>query len=235
MSFFKDMFSVFKKKELLFLESYKETDGVYTFLFEKEKDLTWKAGQYGLFSITHKKVKNATKPFSIASVPEEQVVKITTRISDQPSEFKKALLELKQGMSMSMGGPVGSFYPTDTSPSLFIAGGIGITPFRAILKQLEAEKNTTEKQIHLIYMDSEKSYLYKDELDGIASGTSIRITYVDSRNDLNEEIDKFIALYNDKATYFIAGAKSMVDSISTYVQNHKIPKKNIKKDSFFGY
>lgn len=46
-------------------------------------------------------------------------------------------------------------------------------------------------------MDSEKSYLYKDEFDGIASGTSIRITNVNSRNDLNEEVDKFIVLYKD--------------------------------------
>lgn len=65
MSFFKDMFSIFKKRELSFLESYKESDGVYTFVFEKDKDLTWRAGQYGLFSITHRAVKNATKPFAL--------------------------------------------------------------------------------------------------------------------------------------------------------------------------
>jgi len=49
MGFFQDALAVFKKKELLFLESRKESDDVYSFLFEKEKDLTWKAGQYGLF------------------------------------------------------------------------------------------------------------------------------------------------------------------------------------------
>ncbi|MBZ9534268.1 hypothetical protein KGR20_08315 [Cytobacillus oceanisediminis] len=74
MSFFQDMIAVFKKRELVFIESYKESEYVYTFVFEKEKDLTWKAGQHGLFSITHKKVKNPTKPFTISSAPSENKI-----------------------------------------------------------------------------------------------------------------------------------------------------------------
>ena len=235
MSFFQDTFSIFKKRELLFLESYKESEDVYTFLFEKEKDLTWKAGQHGLFNITHKKIKNPIRPFTVASAPTENVVRLTMRISDNPSDFKKAMLELKQGMKVKMSGPVGGFYLKDNSPSLLIAGGIGITPFRSILKQIEAEGNAVEKQIQLLYMDSKKSYIYKDELDGIANNTSIRITYLDSRNDLHQEIDKFTNLYKNNGKYFIAGPKSMVDSISAYLQNKNISKRNIKKDAFFGY
>lgn len=132
MSFFQDTLSIFKKKELLFLESYKESEDVHSFLFEKGKDLTWKAGQHGLFTITHKKIKNSTKPFSLASAPIENVVKITVGISDAPSDFKKAMLELKQGMKVSMSGPVGAFYLKENSPPLLIAGGIGITPFMGI-------------------------------------------------------------------------------------------------------
>lgn len=44
MSFFQDALAIFKKRELLLLESYKESEEVYTFLFEKENDLIWKAG-----------------------------------------------------------------------------------------------------------------------------------------------------------------------------------------------
>ncbi|MEI4768046.1 FAD-dependent oxidoreductase [Psychrobacillus sp. FJAT-51614] len=234
MSFFQDSLSIFKKRELLFLESYKESEDVLTFLFEKEKDLTWKAGQHGLFSITHSKVKNPSRPFTIASAPTENNIKLTMRISDNPSDFKKAMLELKQGMKVRMSGPVGSFYLKDDSPSLLIAGGIGITPFRSILKQIEAEGNGSEKQIHLLYMDSKKSYIYKDELDGIANNSSISVTYLDSRNDLHQEIDKFSALYKNNGKYFIAGQKSMVDSISTDLQNNNVSKRNIKKDTFFG-
>ncbi|MFB5661229.1 FAD-dependent oxidoreductase [Alteribacillus sp. HJP-4] len=235
MSFFQDTLAIFKKSELLFLERFQEAEEVYTFQFEKEKDLTWKAGQHGLFNIKHKKIKNAVRPFSVASAPSENVIKVTTRISEEPSDFKKAMLELKQGMKVSMSGPVGSFYLKDANPSLLIAGGIGITPFRSMVKQLEAEENGFENPINLLYMESDKIYLYKDELDGIADNTSINVNYPDSRNELHQEIDKFISLYKNNGKYFVAGPKSMVNSISTHLKNNNISKRNIKKDAFFGY
>ncbi|WP_078382499.1 FAD-dependent oxidoreductase [Sutcliffiella halmapala] len=235
MSFLKDALSIFKKSELLFLERYKESDEVYTFVFEKPKDLTWKAGQHGLFTITHKKIKDSIRPFTVASAPTENNLKITMRISDAPSEFKKAMLELEKGMKVSMSGPVGSFYLKDNSPTLLIAGGIGITPFRAMVKQLEAEGNGAEKQIQLLYMDSKKSYVYKDEFDEIANNMSIRVTYLDSRDDLHHEIDKFHTSFKNNGKYFIAGSKSMVDSITTHLKNNNISKGNIKKDTFRGY
>ena len=43
-------------------------------------------------------------------------------------------------------------------------------------------------------MDSKKSYLFKDELDGMANKTSISVTYLDSRENLHQEIDKFATL-----------------------------------------
>lgn len=235
MSFFKDMVSVFKKKELSFLESRKEAEGVYSFLFEKDRDLTWKAGQYGLFSIAHKSIKNGTRPLSISSAPAENVVQFTTRVTDQPSEFKKALLELQPGMKIKMGGPIGAFSLNDTNPSLLITGGIGITPFRAMLKQIEAEGKRDGKAIQLLYIDSQQSYLFKDELDEIAKKTATSITYLHERDDLHQEIAKFIASYKDSGTFFVAGSKSLVEATSTYIQNQQIPKRNIKKDVFFGY
>ena len=235
MSFFQDTLSIFKKRDLLFLESYKESEDVYTFLFKKEIDLTWKAGQHGLFSITHKKIKNSTKPFTVSSAPTENVVRLTMGIGDNPSDFKKAMLELKQGMNVRMSGPVGSFYLKDNNPSLLIAGGIGITPFRSILKQVEAERNGVEKQIKLLYMDSKKSYIFKDEIDEIANKTSISVTYLDSRENLHQEIDNFAALNKNNGNYFIAGSKTMVDTISIYLRNNNVSKRNIKKDAFYGY
>lgn len=235
MSFFQDMLSIFKKRELLFIESYKESEDVYSFLFEKEKDLTWKAGQHGLFSITHRKIKNHTRPFTLASAPTENIIKITMKINDNPSEFKKAMLELKQGMNISMSGPVGAFYLKNDVPTILIAGGIGITPFRSIVKQLEAEGNDNDKSICLLYYASNKSYIFKDELDRIAMNTSINMTYLDSRSDLHQEIDKFTTLNKNDGKYFIAGPKSMVDSTTSYLQSKNISKRNIKKDSFFGY
>ncbi|WP_079525711.1 FAD-dependent oxidoreductase [Halobacillus hunanensis] len=235
MSFFQDALAMFKKRDLLFLESYKESEDVYTFLFEKENDLNWIAGQHGLFTITHKKIKNKTRPFTVASAPAENVVRITTRISENPSEFKQAMLDMKQGMKINMTGPLGSFNPEDNSPSLLIAGGIGITPFRAILKQIESEGNGTKKPMHLLYLDSNKSFIFKDELDAISKNSSISVTYIDSRDDLYQEIDTYTTLKQGDGKYFIAGPKSMVKSIFGFLKSKQISKKNIKNDVFYGY
>lgn len=186
-----------------------------------------------MFSITHQKVKNPTKPFTISSAPNENVVKITMKIKDNPSDFKKAMLELKQGMTMGMSGPLGSFNADNDRPAVLIAGGIGITPFRSIIKQIESAENPNTKPIHLLYMDSEKSFIFKEELD--ASKASINTAYLDSRDNLQQEIDKLSNLYQNNAQYLIAGPKSMADSIADYLLKSNISKKNIKKDAFYGY
>ncbi len=104
-----------------------------------------------------------------------------------------------------------------------------------MVKQVEAEWNGVEKQIKLLYIDSKKSYLFKNEFDEVANKTSISVTYLDTRENLHQEIDKFANLNNNDGNYFIAGSKSMVDSISTYLLNNNISKRNIKKDAFYGY
>lgn len=235
MGFFQDISPIFKKRALSLVESYKESDDVYTFIFENEKDLYWKAGQHGVFSIIHKKIEKPTRPFSVASDPSENIVKITMEIGDNPSEFKKAMLELKQGMKISMRGPIGPMHKSDNNPALLIAGGIGITPFRAIVKDAEKRGNESTKQLHLLYMDSRASFIYQTELDEIAKNTSLRVNYLTSRDDLYQEIDSFTSKYRNTGTYYLAGSKSMVDSISTYLKSINISKRNIKKDAFIGY
>ncbi|MDQ0157509.1 FAD-dependent oxidoreductase [Robertmurraya andreesenii] len=235
MGIIQDISRILKKRELKFIESYKESEEIHSFIFEKEKDLNWKAGQHGVFSILHKKIQKPTRPFSVASAPEENIVKITMVISEHPSEFKKAMLELSPGMKISMRGPIGPLYLDDKSPSLLIAGGIGVTPFRSILKQIEMVKGGIRNPITLLYMDSNKSYIYKNELDEMAKNPSIMINYLDSRDRLYQEIDRFTTMHKESGIYCIAGTKAMVDSVSVYLKGHGIPKRNIKKDVFMGY
>lgn len=234
MSILKDQLSIFNKTELAFIKKIPESDGVYSFLFKKEKHLKWKAGQHGLFTITHKKVKDSIRPFSVASSPTEDVVRITTAISDQPSEFKKQLLELEEGMSITMSGPVGSFYLKDDKPALLMAGGIGITPFRAMIKQLAADGNGDRTPVELLYSASHKPHLFKNELDEMVKGTSINIHYLDSRNDMYHKMNQFKASHKNDACYFVSGPKSMIASITDHLKKNDISKRNIKKDIFRG-
>lgn len=234
MGFFQDISPIFKKVELPFLERRQELGDIYTFIFEMGDDLNWKAGQHGVFTINHKKIKKPTRPFSVASAPTEKKVMISMRIGDNPSEFKRAMLELKQGMTISMRGPIGPMYIDNHSPTLLIAGGIGITPFRAILKHIQLNRKDFAQQIQLLYIDSQGSFLYQDELDKISKDASVGINYLASRDELYREVDNFTSKHNNDSYYYVAGAKSMVDSVTAYLKNNKISKRQIKKDAFMG-
>lgn len=134
-----------------------------------------------------------------------------------------------------MRGPVGPFYLADQRPALLIAGGIGITPFRSMLKQVEAEGGAGDRALTLLYLDSGQTYLFKDELDRIAGQTSVAIRYLASRDDLQLEIGEHQAQMGNAGMYFIAGPQSMADELAKSLQQQGIAKKNIRKDAFFGY
>lgn len=235
MGFFEDIKPMFKKRDLIFLESLRESENVYSFHFDKADDLHWKPGQHGIFAITHKKIKKPTRPFSVASSPSENIIKISMEITSNPSEFKKAMLELKKGMKVSIRGPFGPLHLDHMSPSLFIAGGIGITPIRAILKDVESHRNNGTNTMKLLYLDSKGSYLYKDELQVIASSTPLEIQFLKAREELYLGIDEFVKQYKNSGKYFVAGPKSLVDSATSYLKQNGISKHCIKKDVFFGY
>ncbi|WP_042354521.1 FAD-dependent oxidoreductase [Bacillus rubiinfantis] len=229
-----DIAPLFKKRELALVEVYQEFDDIYTFIFKKEQNLSWKAGQHGVFTILHKKINKPTRPFTLASAPSENIVKISMRIGENPSEFKKAMLELEQGMKISMRGPIGPLYINDDHPSLLVAGGIGITPFRAMLKEAEHHPNRTAP-LELLYISRGENFLYKDELAEIAKTTSIQVNFLNAREDLYQGIDEFITMHKHNGRFYVAGEKTMVDSVATYLKNKNIAKSQIKKDVFIGY
>lgn len=235
MSKWNDLFNIFKKQPLNFIKYYKEQNDVYTFLFEKPTGLDWKSGQHGLFDITHKKIKNRTRPFSIASTSSEDQIQITTKIGKNKSEFKQALLGLEQGMQIQLSGPVGSFYLKDSSPTLLIAGGIGVTPFRSILKQLEHDKNLKNQNVTLLYLSNNEDFLFKKDLDQAASIENISVSSFHSREEVFKEIQSFIDIHGNGGRYFTAGPTSFVQSVTNYLKENKVSKRQIKKDDFYGY
>lgn len=235
MSFLEDVLPITKKKELFFIGKIKETNDVYTFVFQKPLDLNWKAGQHGIFHIVHKKIKNPTRPFSVASAPSEKDLRVSMKIGESPSEFKQAMMELEPGMKIAMRGPVGPLYLKENRPSLMLAGGIGITPFRSILKEVEMKGKEGGKNIRLLYLDSQSHYLYHEELDEVAKNTSLELIYLNDREQFYKEIDQFVLQRKETGQYFVGGPKPMVDSVSNYLKKKRIHRKNIKKDAFFGY
>lgn len=233
MGFLRDSLSIFKKNKLVFKERHQHSGNVYTFEFEKPEGLDWLPGQHGLFTVTHKKVKPPTKPFTIASSPKDDVIGLTTEIDGNPSEYKQALLELEPGMEMNMSGPAGSFYIGDESSAVFIAAGIGITPFRAILRENDSTALNPKQSMTLLYVDGEGTFTYKDELEDIGGHEGIAVHFMESSENLYKELELLPRTGEEK--YFIAGPYSMVESVAKHLISTGISKKDIKKETFIGY
>lgn len=235
MDIIKNFLSIFKKHEIYLRDKYREVGDIYTFVFDIKKPINWKAGQHGIFTINHIKINRPTRAFSIASTSSEGHIKISMKISEEPSDFKKSLLDLELGKKILMRGPIGSLYAQSQKPLLFIAGGIGITPYRALIKERILNSADFSNDIHLLYMDSREEFIYVDELENASKESSIKIRYIANRDDLHLEIERFVKEYKNEAEYFIVGPKTMIRSIETLLRNKDIKKRNIKKDTFIGY
>ncbi len=234
MGFIKDMKEVLVPKNITLREVRKEDNEIYSFIFEPDKPLDWNAGKHAMFMITHKKIKKGTRVFSIASSPLEKNIMITTRIGDQPSEYKQALSELKTGMKMALRGPMGEFYAQPSKPMCFITGGIGITPVRSMIKDLVMRNTNFNGKVNLIYINSTGKFIFEEELKSFAEHDNIQVDLFTDKESFTEKI-KEITGGSRQTIYFLSGSRQMTASVKNLLIGQSVSKKNIKADTFFGY
>lgn len=134
-------------------------------------EFSFLAGQYVRISapkLLYADPKGISRVFSIASSPNDKN-KISVAFRDSGSGFKRTLMELPIGSLIDIEGPFGYFtLPKDNSrPLVFIAGGIGITPFLSMVRYATEEKPA--RQITLLYVNrNAESAAYLEELTTIA-------------------------------------------------------------------
>jgi ferredoxin-NADP reductase len=138
----------------------------WEFEFQPKRPLAFTAGQYLELSLPHSMdTRGARRIFSIASAPGDSV-RIGLRIPPKPSSFKRALLELQPGETVSATSVGGDFLlPADaTKPLLLVAAGIGITPFISQLEHLEATGST--RDVVLVYSSASAAEIaYAEKLE----------------------------------------------------------------------
>lgn len=226
--------------KLIFQEKSKVEDDAITFIFKPETKFTWRAGQYLFYTLPTKNPDNrgVTRYFTISSAPSEGHVAITTRIFDKPSTFKKSLLKLKPGDEIEASGPDGKFTVDDPKRNMiFISGGIGITPFRSILK--EADINGQKLNVTLLYGNRNEDAVFKSELESFKiNNPNLKIEYFISPDHIEESAIRSIV--NSKSSivnplFYISGPAPLVRSIRDIVKSEGISMDNIKLDSFPGY
>ncbi len=199
---------------------------VKSLILKKPTGFTFYPGQYLDISLQ----KN-TRAFSISTSPTEDFLMITTKKGI--SLFKKHLFSLKPGNLIKSSHPAGTFILDEMSPAVFIAGGIGITPFRSMVKY--AVDNKLKTPITLIFSNSNENFLFKDELDlWQKSLPKLKIIYHNSI-----EKGRLTKLYPIPYTlypiYYLAGSHSFVNAMEKILLEMGIDQTNIRYDRFDGY
>ena len=117
---------------------------------------------------------------------------------------------------------------------VFIAGGIGITPFRAILK--ESVHAGKPLRAALLYANRDKVAAYKKELEAMAQrNPSFKIHYLVSPQRIDSKTIKELIPDLKKPRFYVSGPEPMVESVGKMLRQVGIPKKRIKQDWFPGY
>jgi ferredoxin-NADP reductase/nitrite reductase/ring-hydroxylating ferredoxin subunit len=259
--------------ELTLLEKDKiEGTDVTSFKFSKQSDqgregteeekitpLDYTAGQFAFFDIggVYDDPKGPIRHFTISSSPTENFIMLSTRIRDSP--YKKRFSILEEGARVKVRGPEGQFvlHEDYSKPAVFLSGGIGVTPFRSMIKY------ATDKQLPLkiVMFDSNRNrdnILFKKEFDDWANkNKNLKIIYTISEDEPQQQpssstandwkgehgrIDKAMILkYLDtnmlnNSIFYICGPPSMLKAMQSLLQeNLEIPKERIKVEEFTGY
>jgi ferredoxin-NADP reductase len=189
--------------------------------------------------------KGLRRHISVVTSPTERgVLGLCTRLRD--TAFKKTLAELKVGDEVEVEQPKGDWQlPEDTSPHyVFIAGGIGITVFRSMLRYIA---DTGEPyRVTLVYSNRDRaSTPFLDELqefERTLSDFQLVLTMTqdegwqaESRYVSAELLSDYLGGELGDYTYLVAGPPALVEAVTGQLSAAGVPEEQVLPDSFSGY
>lgn len=211
-------------------------DNVWAFRFQPGEPMIWTAGQFVRVELPHDNPdKEGTKRwFTNSAAPFEGILQITTRVTD--STFKQGLSKLDEGSTalQLLDPPEGDFVWQDTDmPIVFIAGGIGVTPFHSILKQRAHDK--LPLNVTLVYGSRTADVPFKDEIaEWQASDANLKVHYVVGTPLTPESLTTSVPDLNASLVY-LSGPEPMVESFGDALKAHGLPEPQLKQDFFPNY
>jgi ferredoxin-NADP reductase len=229
-----------KQKLKLKLEaSTKLSRCVQQFSFTPDQKFVFEPGQYVEWTLAHKGVdaRGNRRFFTIASSPTESNILLgISTAAEKMSSFKTALVGLKKGDELYAAQLSGDFtLPKDQTQKLvFIAGGIGITPFRSMIKYL---LDTNQKRdIILLYACSHQDDFAYLDLFMQATKVGLKLVKITTKEQghlTSQMIQKEVPGYQDRH-YYLSGPNAMVTNYQNLLATIGIPAKHIVTDYFPG-
>jgi ferredoxin-NADP reductase/Na+-transporting NADH:ubiquinone oxidoreductase subunit NqrB len=220
------------------------------FIFSPErKKFYYLPGQYMEWTFPHDGVdsRGNRRYFTLASSPTEPDIRIGIKFHNQGSSFKEALLRMNHRTPIVASQVSGDFVlPKDPKQKLvFIAGGIGVTPYRSMVKYL-LDTNGIRDITMLYSARTAKDFAYQDVFEEAREKIRLNMVYVitdepTSANDSSrtkqinaEMIRKEVPDYRQRL-FYISGTHAMVVAIQAVLASLGVPKHQIKVDYFSGY
>ena len=217
---------------------------------KKPAGFEFKAGQYvdvTLLNPPQMDSQGAVRSFSIASAPYEDDLVVATRIRE--SAFKRVFAALPPGSELKLQGPMGSFtlHNSPAKAAVFLAGGIGITPFRSIIRQATKEK--LPHQLYLFYSNRRpEDAAFLDELQDLSQSSAHFILIAtmtemgkSKRNWTGERgfIDREMLVKHfcdlNEPKYYVAGSPAMVAAMQQMLMKAGVDEDNVRTEEFGGY
>jgi len=239
-----------KPYTIQFISRAQVAKDTYTFYFKRPADFEFIPGQYNRWTlpITATDGRGSSRFFTISSSPlVKDKLTITTKIIQ--SDFKKALLNLKENDEIKIFGPMGNFIleETNTKPKIFIAGGIGITPYHSMITYA-AEKNLMIPLTLFVSFSTPEEMVFFDELKKIGEEhNNIKIVYTVTKPENSQipwigEIGRISEMLIKKyvpdivdTLFYVVGPPPMEEATTKMLKDMKIEEENILTEAFTGY
>lgn len=208
--------------------------------FEKPAKLNFKPGQFIYYSLPHAGADNrgTRRYFSLASSPTESKLMLLTKFAEKGSSFKNKLKALVAGNKIIANSLDGEFVlPKNPDTKLaFIAGGVGIAPFRSMIKYLVDTKEN--RDIILLFSNkTEADISFRGFLEDAKKQLPLKVVYVVSEQTgpiTPELIKKEIPDFSSR-TFYLSGPEPMIEAMEIMIHGMGVSSKQIKTDFFPGY
>ena len=176
------------------------------------------------------------KTYSLSSSPTEPDLMVT---------FKEGLSQVKIALAGSAPGDTVritaygndyEFHLNEHRNSVLIAGGVGVAPFRSMLKEMVDRQSLG--QVEMVYLNQSDDFLFKDEFDTWQRQlANAHIDYVMTKGLKRKDREKLLrdVISVDAHHYFIAGPEGMIESTEALLDTMSVNHDDIRIDSFGGY
>jgi ferredoxin-NADP reductase len=225
-------------------------EGTMAFHFAKPAGFAFKPGQsmnVSLIDPPETDAKGNARTFSIVSAPHEDELVIATRMRD--TAFKRVLKGMPSGGRVNLRGPAGLFTldAADARPAVFLAGGIGVTPFVSMLRN--AAQTRLARDLWLFYSNRRpEDAAFLDELSSLPRRHA-RCHFVGTMVEMDKSSRpwKGETGFLDHAllerhlnglaanVYYIAGPPGLVEAMRKMLIAASVAEDAIHTDEFFGY